>query len=415
MSSRLEQETLAEIAKLPDIKLDEQRKKEMLAMIANEEAKYRKQTHSRRQLALVGKGLAACVVLIGGVWFGTHLFDSGSNQSALPPTQTNVQETPGTGTPGTPDNASGTATTPGERESHQALLKNIMELARQGKVSITEYALESAVFDDIETALGKPDSSTYTNGLTYAGYDQRGLVFGYNKGMQVVELRSFDSKLNAVSQSEVIQAYGQPEVINKFVDQDIYQYKINDKYQLKVVFTAPTLAVPEPHIDHINVVYPRGAENLMAYGNGADLLQVALDLAREGKAIGSEYPVEHSVFDTIEANWGKADKTDYVNGLTYATYDKQGIVFGFNKGMQIVEIRSYDQRLQALTLADVKAKLGKPGSVNTTSSETIYVYKATDKYQLKIVFPTPTKAQPTPHIDHVNLLYPQGTINNMAG
>ncbi|MFX7682591.1 YjgB family protein, partial [Acinetobacter baumannii] len=92
--------------------------------------------------------------------------------------------------------------------------------------------------------------------------------------------------------------------------------------------------------------YPQGNKNLMLYGSNIDMLQDLRELAKNGQTLGSEYRVEKDVFDEIEKQIGKPDVVSYVNGLTYNTYQNRGLVFAFNKGMQVVDIRSYDPRLQ---------------------------------------------------------------------
>lgn len=80
-----------------------------------------------------------------------------------------------------------------------------------------------------------------------------------------------------------------------------------------------------------------------------------------------------------------------------------------------MDIRSYDARLQAISQAEVLQTLGKPNSVTTAAGETIYTYKVTPDYELKIIF-SGTGGKPEKlYIDHVNIYYPRGTINNMAG
>lgn len=65
----------------------------------------------------------------------------------------------------------------------------------------------------------------------------------------------------------------------------------------------------------------------------AVLLNEIVQLAQQGKVINCEFPVETTVIDTVKEQWGDADKEDYVPAAkgTYATYEKNNVVFGFNK------------------------------------------------------------------------------------
>ncbi len=81
-----------------------------------------------------------------------------------------------------------------------------------------------------------------------------------------------------------------------------------------------------------------------------------LKLAKQGKVINCEFPVNTTIIDTIEKKWGKADKSDYVGAAkgTYATFSKKGIVFGFNKGSQIFEVRTLNKDLGKLSISMIK-------------------------------------------------------------
>lgn len=154
----------------------------------------------------------------------------------------------------------------------------------------------------------------------------------------------------------------------------------------------------------------------MLYANNAEILQSVRDLSKNGQPFGSQYRVEKDVFDDAEKQLGKPDVVSFVNGITYNTYRDLNLVFAFNKGMQIVDIRSYDPRLQTITLAEVRETLGEPASKTTTGGQTIYTYKVTPDYELKFIFSGIMTDDPNSlYIDHVNIYYPRGTFNNMAG
>lgn len=87
-------------------------------------------------------------------------------------------------------------------------------------------------------------------------------------------------------------------------------------------------------------------------GNGVALINTIVSLAKQGKVINSVFAAKVTVIEDVEKAWGKPDKMDYVAQAkgTYATYEKQGVVFGFNKGLQIFEVRSYDSGLKTVTL-----------------------------------------------------------------
>jgi hypothetical protein len=139
-------------------------------------------------------------------------------------------------------------------------------------------------------------------------------------------------------------------------------------------------------------------------------------LARQGKTINCEFPVETTVIDTVINKWGQPDKSEYIAEAkgTYATFSERKVVFGFNKGSQIFDVRSYDERLQQITLSQVKESLGIPDNIHQYANEDMLVYNVGDKYQLLFMFPKADQQNADPRLDHYNLFYPRGTVNMMA-
>jgi hypothetical protein len=140
-----------------------------------------------------------------------------------------------------------------------------------------------------------------------------------------------------------------------------------------------------------------------------------MQLAKKGKVINCEFPVKTSNFGDIENKWGKADKTEWIQSAkgTYSTYLKKNVAFGWNKGMQIFEVRSFDNRLKTISLSKVKEIFGTPAYDSKTNNQEIIGYKAGSEFKIEIVF-YKTKGNNNPIIDHYNVLYPAGTVNSMA-
>lgn len=138
------------------------------------------------------------------------------------------------------------------------------------------------------------------------------------------------------------------------------------------------------------------------------LIQEIVELAKKGTVKNSIFPVESTMIDQITAKWGEPDQLDYVAGNRYATYSSREFVFGINKGEQIFDVRSYAKELQQITFDQVKKELGTPDDIRTSSGDTIWVYNVTDKYQLKFV-------GSNANIDHISVIYPAASRNNMAG
>ncbi|MFD2370921.1 YjgB family protein [Brevibacillus sp. GCM10020057] len=418
MSYKTDEQLLEELAKLPDVEMSPEAKQKIITTIRSKEAHNMEHIMHTRRFNRLGKGLAVCSILVAVCWMGATLIQS--NQPAALPEASTGAANGGTPAPSAPQHepGPGKVTHPAAPTAPQseALLNQIRKEAKKGAVINAPFTVETTVFDAVEKAWGAPDSSRYSNGLTYAAYAKRNVVIGYNKGMQIADIRSLDPRLQKITLAEIEQKWGKPNRVGEFAGQQIYTYDVTDKYQVKFAFE-PSSGSNAMTLVSYSVYYPQGNRNLMADLNTTELLTTLRDLAKNGQTLGSEFHVEKDVFDTVEQQWGKPDLVSYVNGITYNTYRDRGLVFGFNKGMQIVDIRSYNYQLQYVTLADVVQTLGKPQSTANVAGQTIYTYKVSDSYELKIVFSgiadgtNDTKL----FIDHVNVFYPRGTINNMAG
>lgn len=147
------------------------------------------------------------------------------------------------------------------------------------------------------------------------------------------------------------------------------------------------------------------------------LLLNMMQSAEQGKVINSEFPVKTTSIDTVKTAWGKPDQTDYVAAAkgSYATFGNHNVVFGFNKGNQIFEVRSI-ARLQFARITQNKAKevLGISVYDTTYNGQEIIGYPAGAEFKIEMVFPQSTTTNPDPPMDHYNVLYPEGTANDLT-
>lgn len=135
-----------------------------------------------------------------------------------------------------------------------------------------------------------------------------------------------------------------------------------------------------------------------------------LELAKSGKVAGIEFAAETKFFEDVEKAWGNADHKEAVGSSIYATYNKKNAVIGFNKGDQIIDIRSSDPKLQTLTLNQIEQALGKPVDTKANGDDMIYIYKASDMFQLKFIIP-----KSSGKVDHISVFDTKHSVNNMAG
>ncbi|ETI68757.1 M56 family metallopeptidase [Neobacillus vireti] len=146
------------------------------------------------------------------------------------------------------------------------------------------------------------------------------------------------------------------------------------------------------------------------------LLSSVMQLAKQGKIINSDFPVKTTIIDDVEKKLGTPDKVDWVPNAkgNYAVFSKDNVVFGFNKGSQIFEARSFDKKLNELSLSMVKEVFGTPAYDVKSNGEEIIGYVANSEFNILLVFPEPSKSNPDPVMDHYSVLYPKGTVNNMS-
>ncbi|MDR2995838.1 MAG: YjgB family protein [Bacillus cereus] len=134
------------------------------------------------------------------------------------------------------------------------------------------------------------------------------------------------------------------------------------------------------------------------------------ELAKEGKVPDVPFAAHTGDIEEIEKAWGKANKTEHAGNGMYATFTNKNVVFGFNKGSQVFDVRSYHAELKSITLQEIEKALGKPSSVKGNSEDKIYVYKVNNQFELKFVIP-----KSTGKVDHISVFSPEDSINKMAG
>ncbi|MGE5391611.1 MAG: YjgB family protein [Deltaproteobacteria bacterium] len=170
-----------------------------------------------------------------------------------------------------------TPSAPGDPEKKRqqkatVLLQDIEKQARQGKVPGCDYAVKTAVLEDVLKAWGQPDKSEYLPAAkgTFVTYSGHGIVLGYNKGMQVFDIRSYDKELNVIGPSDLIRVYGKAAVTRSFDDQQMIGYVVSDEFRIRFIFPAPTKSEPDPGLDHLAILYPAGSVNSMADDPGVE-------------------------------------------------------------------------------------------------------------------------------------------------
>jgi len=171
--------------------------------------------------------------------------------------------------------------------------------------------------------------------------------------------------------------------------------------------TAPNASVSEPTATS---AAPTSATTVSNNQSSTKYIKELLSLAKKGKVPGVAFAAHTQLIDDVEKAWGKPDKLDFVGSNQYATYTAKKAVIGFNKGSQIFDVRSSSAQLQKLTLKQIEAALGKPADIKVNNNDKIYIYKASNQFQLKFIIPGTTGK-----VDHISVFSEKDSVNNMAG
>ncbi len=146
------------------------------------------------------------------------------------------------------------------------------------------------------------------------------------------------------------------------------------------------------------------------------LLSAIRDSAGFGRVINCPYPVETTVIEGVIKDWGIPSLSMDIPAAkgTYVSFHSHKVVFGFNKGSQIFEVRSLDGRLPAITLGKAMDILGFPMFTATSNQQQILGYMAGTAYELVLYFAENTVHPEAAVLEHYEVLYPRGTVNLMA-
>ncbi|MCH1627905.1 polysaccharide deacetylase family protein [Ferdinandcohnia quinoae] len=131
-------------------------------------------------------------------------------------------------------------------------------------------------------------------------------------------------------------------------------------------------------------------------------LEKIMNEAKKGKIQESAFTIFESTTELVKADMGEPDKVDQAGEGFYATYEKKQVVFGYNIGGEIFDIRSYSPKLHEITEEVVKHSYGEPDVIRKVNDESIYVYKVGANVELKIIISNQSKV-----IDHVSVYNPQ--------
>lgn len=126
-----------------------------------------------------------------------------------------------------------------------------------------------------------------------------------------------------------------------------------------------------------------------------------------GRAPGVPYGDQQSYY-SLEKVWGHGTNGTDANSLHYVIYGSEHAVVGFNEGVQLADVRSYNSNLNQITLSDIESVLGKPDAVSQSAGSVVYTYDR-GQYRLLWVFSGSSST-----VNHADVQWPKGMVAPMA-
>jgi hypothetical protein len=146
-------------------------------------------------------------------------------------------------------------------EDHSIMLREMQDLARNGKVFGIDFMVGHTLLDEIHQKLGQPDSKN-TNGEYSENYSlgmgQGTFSFVVGKGEIINEIRSYGSlegpfgNISDLSLSDINKVLGSTDKTIQINDQQILIYHVGE-FELKFCFTSPGEANSESYLKYFGV------------------------------------------------------------------------------------------------------------------------------------------------------------------
>lgn len=129
--------------------------------------------------------------------------------------------------------------------------KQIVELAKIGKVPSNEFAAHTNTMLEVEKQWGPPAGTDKVENNYYATYPSKNVVFGYNEKKVLVDIRSYDKRLKNLTYPEIQEELGEPTYTRLVNNDQIFGYKVNDQFELRFIISRAN-----GKVDHISVLSP---------------------------------------------------------------------------------------------------------------------------------------------------------------
>ena len=234
---------------------------------------------------------------------------------------------PATKTPSTAQSPGGTVTgSNATMPAARALVNQSMTLAKQGKAIDIPFAVQRNI-SVVQNAWGNPNSQNAAGAGVYWTYSSHGAAFGLNKGDQIMDVRSYSSKLKAITPADVTSVLGQSGDMRQTSDSVIYMYPAGVDYQLLFVFPRTSTGISKA-VDHVSVFWPQGTVNSMAATQPAPSVVIRKAPGSMGSLFTFTIQNPPSGYRLVELEWLSSQGMSVVN--TYLQAFTGGAIPGFS-------------------------------------------------------------------------------------
>ena len=148
----------------------------------------------------------------------------------------------------------------------EALLKSIHHLAEEGGILNCDFQLRDS-FDELKNEYGRPNRNDFVASAhgNYATYSHHSFVVGYSNQEEIFELRSYSSRLSAITERNVTTYFGTPDHTAKADGDRVISYVMKGGYHIKFVFDGESA---DSKLNHYNVIWIDGTKNDRADDHG---------------------------------------------------------------------------------------------------------------------------------------------------
>ncbi|PIC85780.1 beta-N-acetylhexosaminidase [Sporosarcina sp. P20a] len=123
------------------------------------------------------------------------------------------------------------------KQNEQALI-GIRDAAEKGKLPNQQWQVGKSTFQQIQDQIGGADNVERDSKGTHVVYEKEQLKLRLTENNQVYKLRTVESTLDNVTQTQTKEILGAPDKLRQVDEQTAFIYELNDEYRLTLLFTS---------------------------------------------------------------------------------------------------------------------------------------------------------------------------------